>query len=163
MTSVFSTPWALSAAAAASPAGPAPTMSTSGSPLLSKGMPASIEHRLHAGGAIEALAAAEHGAGAALQARQGARGQRRGERVPDFAHADALAMTQHLGIGGIRCGARCILPRARGGFGKVGHPDGRDAALVPCIEYTRHDERADMLGDAQRSRQAGRADSGDRE
>src|SRR5262245_22599412 len=115
MIRMFSIPRALSAAAAASPAGPAPTMSTA-SPLslaVGQGVLMRVKHRLQPRAAIEALAAPEHRARAALQTGQSAGRERRGERVPHLSQADALAMAEHLGIGGIGRDARAILPGPR--------------------------------------------------
>src|SRR5262245_34464522 len=134
-------------------------MSTLGSVSMSAAL--RVQQGLYPRAAIEALAAPEHGARAPLQAIQRAGRERRGEGVADFAQGDALAVTDHLGIGRVAVDARWVLPWALRGFRQVGHRDAARGWLAWHVEHRRHQQVGDMLGDAERCGEAGGADATD--
>src|SRR5688500_951031 len=126
MTRIPPMPFRVRAYAAARPAGPAPTMSTRGSAswAMSVRRRSIVQQGLHARPAIETLAAPEHDARAPLQSTERRGRERRGECVADLAHADPLAVTDHLGIARIALDARCVLPGPLRCFRQVGHGNG---------------------------------------
>src|SRR5688572_20118274 len=119
MTRILEIPSRAAARAAASPAGPAPTMTSWGS--LSMGR--RIEQLLHPGAAIEALAAAEHGARPPLETFERTRRHRRSKRRLDLAPADPLAMADDLTKGRRSRDEVLVLPRPLRCLGKIGNGD----------------------------------------
>src|SRR6266540_6570179 len=117
------------------------------------------EHGRHRGGAVEALAAAEQGAGAAAQPVQVARGDGAGERVEQLAAGDALAVADDaavVGVGGDRLG-RAVGPRER--LAEVRQADPLDPLDRDQWQAGTAQLADEVLGDGEGGGQAGGADA----
>src|SRR3954454_21732397 len=143
-----------SSIAAASPDGPPPTITgPSAVAIVILHQPGDL------GAAEEALAAAHQGAGAAAKPIGVNRGDRSAQCVTDLAVSDALAEADDSAVVGVARDPLRLLVGTRPELADVRHPQaarlGPGGELEPAI-----DERlAHPLGDRQRRRDAGRADS----